>query len=144
MDKILYEMRYPKDDPEELQTWVDEIHTEMATCGPLPSFDSFLNRLYQNMAYIPLPSRQSGCKKFVATAIRLSKEYLLDVKIVKHFERISVAYYFDGRSSMGFLKEILGLADDIAIFADESGFEIGLHLEYYTHAVYQKGRRLYP
>ena len=46
MDKILYEMHYPKDDPEELQTWVDEIHTEMAMCGPLPSFDSFLNRLY--------------------------------------------------------------------------------------------------
>lgn len=144
MDKILYEMRYPKDDPEELQTWVDEIHTEMATCGPLPSFDSFLNRLYQNMAYIPLPSRQASAKKFIATAIRLSKEYQLDVKIVEHFERISVVYYFDGCSSMGFLKEILCQSDDIAIFTDEGGFEIGLHLEYYTHAVYQQGRRLYP
>ena len=74
----------------------------------------------------------------------ISELYELDVKITKHVSHISVDYYLGATSCMRYLKDVIKFADDISFFANIEGYKIVLCLDCYTHAVYHRGRRIYP
>ncbi|WP_343120989.1 hypothetical protein [Intestinimonas butyriciproducens] len=45
---------------------------------------------------------------------------------------------------MSYMKKVLKLADNISFFANVSGYDIIMSLNYYTHAVFVRGRQVYP
>ncbi|NBI16696.1 hypothetical protein D1841_06520 [Neglecta sp. X4] len=57
---------------------------------------------------------------------------------------IEVNYSFDCAGDMVFLLSVFRKADSISFFTDIYGFDITISLDYYTHAVYNKGRLVRP
>ncbi|MBP3294407.1 MAG: hypothetical protein J6N32_11695 [Clostridia bacterium] len=108
------------------------------------TFDEFWNILCNETEYVPLPEREKTAEHFKNTAIEISEMYELDIKIKQTQSHLSVNYYFNSAGCMGFLKDILCLADDITFFANIQGYEIVMSLDYYTHAVYRRGKRIEP
>lgn len=143
MEEIIYEKRYPKESMENFIALTDWLNRELSQ-KPVPSFDQFQKRLEEDYIYILIPHRQRIAKKFVWIAREISELYELDVKITKHVSHISVDYYFGATSCMRYLKDVIKFADDISFFANIEGYKIVLCLDCYTHAVYHRGRRIYP
>ena len=98
----------------------------------------------RNTVYILIPGRQKAVRQFISTAIRLSEENQIDIKIVRNFECVTVSLMFEARPGMGYLKEVIRYADNINFFANVNGYEIIISLDCYTHAVYRHGIQLYP
>lgn len=138
MCRIIYEKEYPKETPEE-QTYEPE-----GRRTPDISFEEYMRRGYENRFFIPIPDRENGAKAFVAAAKDVSELYRLDVKITEHIDHISADFYFNAGGSLRYMKEVLKLADDVSFFANVCGYEIIMSLDYYTHAVFVRGRQVYP
>ena len=94
--------------------------------------------------YILISGYQKAIRQFISTAIRLSEENQIDIKIVRNFECVTVSLMFEARPGMGYLKEVIRYADNINFFANVNGYEIIISLDCYTHAVYCHGIQLYP
>ena len=105
---------------------------------------SILEWKARNTVYILIPGRQKAVRQFISTAIRLSEENQIDIKIVRNFECVTVSLMFEARPGMGYLKEVIRYADNINFFANMNGYEIIISLDCYTHAVYRHGIQLYP
>jgi len=144
-DKIIYEKHYPKLEFAMMES-ADDSQNEISLENKPEnlSFEQILEKIYKDVVYILLPERQLMAKEFLRKAINISNIYELDVKIRQHFDHITVNYYFNCAGCMGFLKEIIAYSDDIAFFNNIDGFEIVLSLDFYTHAVYRKDRRIKP
>ena len=138
MSHIIYEKEYPKETPEE-QTYEPE-----GRRTPDISFEEYMRRGYENRFSIPIPDRENGAKAFIAAAKDVSELYRLDVKITEHIDHISADFYFNAGGSMRYMKEVLKLADDVSFFANVCGYEIIMSLDYYTHAVFVRGRQVHP
>lgn len=138
MSRIIYEKKYPQDTPEE------PVYAPEGRKVPDMSFGEFMQRGYENRFSIPIPDRENGAKAFIAAAKDVSELYQLDVKITEHIDHLSADFYFNAGGSLRDLKEVLKLADDISFFANVCGYEIIMSLDYYTHAVFIRGRRIYP
>lgn len=139
MPKILYEKKYPKRKIDELPAAFernDEARKQ--------SFDDIMQELLQDTIYVLMPERKERAVLFIQTAIEVSKAYELDIKIEEHLSHLTVYFYFDCSGCMGFLKEVVALADDLAFFTHAEGYDLVLALDYYTHAVYRHGRRINP
>lgn len=107
-------------------------------------FEEFLKQMCEDFVYVLIPSRQKAARAFIRLAREISELYQLDVKITQHTSHISVDFYFNSAARMKYMKEIVAAADDVAFFANIFGCEINLCLDFYTHAVYQKGRQIMP
>lgn len=138
MGHIIYEKEYPKETPEE-QTYEPE-----GRRTPDISFEEYMRRGYENRFSIPIPDRENGAKAFIAAAMDVSELYRLDVKITEHIDHISADFYFNAGGSLRYMKEVLKLADDVSFFANVCGYEIIMSLDYYTHAVFVRGRQVHP
>ena len=144
MGKVIYEKKFPK------QVWQgdkDQKCVEPEHCAftykPYKS-TSILKWKARNTVYILIPGRQKAVRQFISTAIRLSEENQIDIKIVRNFECVTVSLMFEARPGMGYLKEVIRYADNINFFANVNGYEIIISLDWYTHAVYRHGIQLYP
>ena len=144
MGKVIYEKKFPKQDwlGETEQNCVDAEHCAFPD-KPVTAA-SILEWKARNTVYILIPGRQKAVRQFIRTAIRLSEENQIDIKIVRNFECVTVSLMFEARPGMGYLKEVIRYADNINFFANVNGYEIIISLDCYTHAVYRYGIQLYP
>ena len=144
MGKIIYEKTFPKQDwlGETEQNCVDAEHCAFPD-KPVTAA-SILEWKARNTVYILIPGRQKAVRQFISTAIRLSEENQIDIKIVRNFECVTVSLMFEARPGMGYLKEVIRYADNINFFANVNGYEIIISLYCYTHAVYRHVIQLYP
>ena len=144
MGKVIYEKKFPKQDwlGETEQNCVDAEHCAFPD-KPVTAA-SILEWKARNTVYILIPGRQKAVRQFISTAIRLSEENQIDIKIVRNFECVTVSLMFGARPGMGYLKEVIRYADNINFFANVNGYEIIISLDCYTHAVYRHGIQLYP
>jgi len=138
VSRIIYEKTYPKETPEEA-TYEPEGRER-----PDISFEEFMRRGYENRFSIPIPNREHGAKAFIAAAKDMSALYQLDVKITEHIDHISADFYFNAGGGLGYMKEVLKLADEISFFSNVRGYDIVMSLDYYTHAVFVRGRQVHP
>ena len=136
-DSIIYEKHYPKANAAE-----NEIEST-SRAEPL-SFEQIMGKICKDVVYIPLPEKQAAAKEFLKSAIALSNRYEIDIKVCRYFEHIEVKYFFDYAMNIRFLKDIIAQSDDISLFKDDEGFNLSIALDYYTHAVYRKDRRVIP
>ena len=86
----------------------------------------------------------SGAGEFIKLAIKTSELYELDTKIRREDSFISVRYSFDCGGDMDFLIPVFRQADIISFFTGIYGFELTICLDYYTHAVFNKGKIHHP
>ena len=144
MGKVIYEKKFPKQDwlGETEKNCVDAEHCAFPD-KPVTAA-SILEWKARNTVYILIPGRQKAVRQFIRTAIRLSEENQIDIKIVRNFECVTVSLMFEARPGMGYLKEVIRYADNINFFANVNGYEIIISLDCYTHAVYRHGIQLYP
>lgn len=142
--KVIYQKTYPDIDLDELEALAGAEYLFGDNDDSAPSFDEFMKRVYQDTVYWLLPERVKTAKEFINRAIELSEMYEIDAEIIEHDTNITVDYFFDGCACMGFLKELIQYADDIAFFINSRGREIQLSMEYYTHAIIRNGRRVSP
>lgn len=142
MGDVIYEKKYPKENLEEIMSPSE--NEDFSDNHTLPPFEEFLEKMYANRFSVPIPARMEAAEYFIQTAREISELYELDVTITKHFDHISVDYYFDAAGCMGFLRDVVKYADEISFFANIMGYEIGLCLDFYTHAVFQGGRQIRP
>ena len=144
MGKVIYEKKFPKQDclGETEQNCVDVEHCAFPD-KPVTAA-SILEWKARNTVYILIPGRQKAVRQFISTAIRLSEENQIDIKIVRNFECVTVSLMFEARPGMGYLKEVIRYADNINFFANVNGYEIIISLDCYTHAVCRHGIQLYP
>lgn len=145
MGTVLFEKKYKKDIPTDLNTGSKKSNQPAAADNGFPdSFEEYMKEVYKNRFSIPIPQRMKQAPAFISLAREISELYHLDVKITEYVDHISVNYYFDSSGAMGFLRHVVRYADDIAFFSNIKGYDIVMCLDYYTHAVFHKGRRLYP
>lgn len=138
VEKVIYEKKYPKESTEELQVLQDR-------CGePTVPFEKFFKQLCEDLVYILIPSRQEAAGEFIRVAREISEQYQIDIKITQHTGNICVDLYFNSGCRIQYLKDIIVLADDIGLFANIFGYEIVLSLDFYTRAVYLRGRQIMP
>lgn len=137
MGHIIYEKEYPKETKEQTYAPVGRKIADI-------SFEEFMQRGYANRFSIPMPDRENGAKAFIAAAKDVSELYRLDVKITEHIDHISADFFFNEGGGLSYMKKVLKLADNISFFANVSGYDIIMSLDYYTHAVFVRGRQVYP
>lgn len=135
MAKTLYKKRYPKKEAAELF-----IPFERKDEPKKISFDDIMQELFQDTVYVRIPERKENAKRFIQTAIEVSNTYEIDIKIEEHLSHLTVYYYFDCSGCMGFLKQVVAYADDLTFFSHIEGYDIVMAIDYYTHAVYRRGR----
>ncbi|MBM6721559.1 hypothetical protein [Pseudoflavonifractor phocaeensis] len=138
MDRIIYEKEYPRESPEEGMKGTEEWKM------PDMSLEEFMQRGYEKQFSIPIPERVNGAQAFIAAVKDVSELYKLNVKITERTDHISADFYFNAGGSMRYFKEVLRLADDVSFFSNVLGYDIVMSLDYYTHAVFIRGRRIYP
>lgn len=139
MAKTLYKKRYPKKENAELF-----FSFERKDKLKKISFEDIMQELFQDTVYVCIPERKENAKRFIQTAIEVSNTYEIDIKIEEHLSHLTVYYYFDCSGCMGFLKRVVAYADDLAFFSHIEGYDIVMAIDYYTHAVYRRGRRMNP
>lgn len=100
--------------------------------------------MMDNRTIIPIPEKIEKADEFIKLAIEVSELYELDTKISEKDSCIEVNYSFDCGGDMVFLLSVFRKADSISFFTGICGFDITVSLDYYTHAVYNKGRLVRP
>lgn len=146
---IIYEKHYPHPTFEEEMKKLEKYQKELESSPdykpqPKKSFDEFYKEIIENRTLILLPERMKGAVEFIKLAIKTSELYELDTKITREDSFISVRYSFDCGGDMDFLIPVFRQADNISFFTGIYGFELTICLDYYTHAVYSKGRLCQP
>lgn len=140
---VIYEKRFPKLEQPSLDE-MEEITASSNDEKEHLTFEEIMERIYKDVVYILMPERVAKAKSFIRKAIAVSELYEMDIKIEHHLSYISVNYYFDCGGCMKHLIEIISEADEIAFFRPKEGYDIIMSLDFYTHAVYRKGRRIEP
>lgn len=137
--EIIYSKKYPVRD----YTAMMEQQKELPE-GLIPTYDEMMERIARDITYEVLPERKEKSRKFIQGAIKISEIYEYDIEIRELDTHIQVHIAFDAPSPLGLLRHLIGAADDTDIFLDSNGRNITLLLEYYTHGIYLRGRRIYP
>jgi len=141
--KVIYEKMYPRESFDDPRTAASEDKIPADIQKNL-TFDEFWENMNREIEYVLLPEREKTAEIFRKTAIEISEIFELDIKIIQYRDHISVNYYFEGAGCMGFLKDILCLADDIAFCINAKEHRIVMSIDYYTHAAYRNGKRIQP
>lgn len=140
MGEIIYKKQFHREP-------IDETEPEVANftdSGNAPSFDEIMKEIYSNVTYLVLPGREKKARNFIQKAIEISNDYELDIEIREHLSHISVTYTFDCCAGMGFLKSIIEMADDISFFDHIGVYDLVMSLDFYTKAVFKRGRLIQP
>ncbi len=142
-NNIIYEKHYPLIESEKICD-TDNFSVKKADSSEHIPFDQFLEKIYKDVHYVPIPEKKETVKKFVDKAIEISQINEIDLKIIKKSDHVSANFYFFCSMWIGFLKELICLADDIIFRKDIDGFDIMISIDFYTHATYIKNRRIFP
>lgn len=146
---VIYEKHYPHPSFEEEMRELEESQKDLKNPSvykpdPTPSLEELYRNMINNRTLILLPEKMKWTTEFIKLAIETSKAFELDTKISNENSHITVSYSFNIAGDMDFLIPILRKADSISFFTGIDGFDITISLDYYTHAVYNKGRLLHP
>lgn len=140
MGEIIYKKQFCKEPIEEIEPEM----TNFTDSSHAPSFEEIMKEIYSGVSYLALPQREKQAKAFIKAAIDLSNAYEVDIEIEEHFSHISVNYFFNCSAAMGFLKKIIQMADDISFFDHINGYDLVMSLDFYTKAVFKRGRLIQP
>lgn len=140
MEGVIYSKKYPKESAEEkykelLETAEGEPEKPDLTC------EEIIAKIFKDVTYKELPGREEKSQRFIQQAIKISEEYELDIEIQKLDTSIIIYISFDGpRILARELKLLIAVADNVETFSDVFDRDITLVLQYYTKAVYRRGR----
>lgn len=146
---VIYEKHYSHPTLEEELKELEEYRRELEKDPdykpePIKTFEEFYQDMMDNRTIIPIPEKIEKADEFIKLAIEASELYELDTKISEKDSCIEVNYSFDCAGDMVFLLSVFRKADSISFFTGICGFDITISLDYYTHAVYNKGRLVHP
>lgn len=146
---VIYEKHYSHPTFEEKMRELQEYQKEMESSPdykpePIKPFKEFYREMVENRTLILLPDRIVQAEEFIKLAVKVAELYEFDTTIKRKDSHIEVNYSFDCGGELDYLTPIIGQADSISFFTGINGFEITLSLDFYTHAVYDKGRLLHP
>ena len=145
MGEIIYKKQYHRETIDEIEAAISDFKENFGDASEQSiTFDEIMKKIYSNVTYLVLPEREKKAKVFIKTAIEISTDYEIDIEIEEHLSHISVTYYFDCCAGMGFLREIIEMADDISFFNHIKGFDLGMSLDFYTKAVFKRDRLIQP
>lgn len=145
MGEIIYRKQFHRETLEEIEANLSDFSEEHEECNDkAASLEEILKEIYSNVTYVVLPEREKRVKTFIKTAIEISNDYELDIEIEEHLSHISATYYFDCGASMGFLRQIIEMSDDITFFDHIKGFDLVMSLDFYTKAVFKRDRLILP
>ncbi len=145
MGEIIYEKHFHKETIEKLKKErTDLVEAFGEDAKQAPSFNEIMKKIYSNVTYLALPEREKMAQTFIETAIEISNDYEVDIEIEEHFSHIAVNYFFNCSAAMGFLKKIIQMADDISFFDHIGGYDLVMSLDFYTKAVFKRGRLIQP
>lgn len=142
-EKILYQKRYQREDAEldaAIQAEIDKQHDDVKWMTP----DDIIKSLTNGLESEEIPGRRQSVKDFIRTAIQISEIYELDIKITRYDTHVTVDYNFDFGGALGWMIDIIKMADDVSLFHPTEGHEIIMSIDYYTHAVYRRGKKILP
>lgn len=146
---VIYEKHYPHPTLEEEMKVLEEYMKEHESDpgyepSPKPSFKELCQSITENTTLILIPEKARRADNFIKLAIETSEIYELDTKISREKSHIAVNYSFDSTGDMALLIPVFRQADSISFFTGVHGFDITVSLDYYTHAVFHKGRLVHP
>jgi len=144
--EIIYEKKYPRID---LMEQYKEIEHELPgepgeSEETALSFDEMMQQIEANTIYVLMPERLTASEEFIRLAIEISELYELDARIERHFNRISVDYFFNCTGGMRYINKVFGMADEFAFFKNINGWDFTISLDFYTHAAIRNGRVVSP
>ena len=68
MGEVLYEKKYPKESPEDLEELQRQLDAEEIEEHEMPTAEEFFKRLEEDYLYIPMPERKKKVANFIRTA----------------------------------------------------------------------------
>lgn len=147
--ELIYEKHYPHPSFEDKMRELEEYKRDLESQPdyqpePVKPFEEFYREMVENRTLILLPDIIVQAEDFIKLAVEVAELYEFDTTIKRKDSHIEVNYSFDCGGELDYLTPIIGQADSISFFAGIHGFEITLSLDFYTHAVYDKGRLLHP
>lgn len=137
--EIIYSKKYPVRDYTAMMEQLKELPE-----GLIPTYDELMERIARDITYEVLPERKEKSRKFIQGAIRIAEIYEYDIEVRALDTNIQVNISFDGSRPLGLLNRLIGAADEVDLFLGGSERDVTLSLDYYTHAGYLRGRRIYP
>lgn len=142
--ELIYKKCFPKENIEDL---LANVTSQEDTENRAPTFrnpEELLAWAYKGVEYKYLPRREKTATALIKIAKETAEQFEIDTTIWRFSDHITVEYCFDCAGAIGFLKESLVYADDISFFKDIDGYDIIMHIDHYTHAVYRNGKRRKP
>lgn len=107
------------------------------------TYEEIMEEIFRDVTYEDLPDRKGD--EFIQLAIRVSEENKFDIEIKEFTESIMVNISFDGSKALeGDFKRLISMADDMEIFSKIHNRDVTINLQYYTKAVYRRGRLMFP
>lgn len=102
----------------------------------------YVRKLLGDSVSIIIPERLEQKNYFIELSKEIAEAYLIDIIIKKYHNRVTATFSLDCEAGFSCLKPLICLADEIT-------FQIGINsvlisLDYYTHATYHDGRRVFP
>lgn len=150
MSNIIYSKKFPKEMFEKYDRF-DVSVKDAAEAGksqsapPKATGKDYLAEIEKNITYEDLPERRGKSKEFIVRAICASNSWRFDIEIQELPYCIIVDLSFDGSRPLGSdVKELIEMADDLEIFLNARNRDVTLNLLFYTKAVYQRGRLMFP
>ncbi len=145
MGEIIYKKQFHRETIDEIEAAISDSKEDLGDdFEQAITFDEIMKKIYSDVTYLVLPKREKKAKAFIKTAIEISNDYKIDIEIEEHLSHISVTYYFDCCAGMGFLREIIEMADDISFFNHIKSYDLVMSLDFYTKAVFKRDRLIQP
>ncbi len=136
-EKLIYEKEYPPFDR------ISQPEYDKTESSENPSGNLYIG-IRVNTQYTAIPERDRKSGRFIREAIRVSELYRMDIRIIRHYEKISVQLSFDFGGDMQYISRLFGMADRISFFKDKSEHDIAARLDFYTHVVVRNGLAVAP
>ena len=104
------------------------------------------SRIYQktiqNVVTVVIPERVQQKERFIHKAKEIGAWYWLHTVIREYMDKVTVPYTLENGVSYGSMHNLMVLADDF--YCQEEKNTVLLTLDYYTHATYHNGRKVFP
>ena len=141
--EVIFEKKYPRVD------YLAQCELAKAEIAENPnkeklSHDEIMERIYGGLTYTLIPERIKKSEKFIREAIKISRLYELDIKILQHIDHISVDLSFDCGGAIHYINRLFGMADQFFFFKDLHDRDLTICLDFYTHTATKDGRIFSP
>lgn len=102
----------------------------------------YVRKLLAESVCVLMPERMEERNYFFDLAKEIAEAYLIDIVIKERNNRITVTYTLDCDAGFTCLKPIIQLADELTFRNVKNGVLISL--DFYTHATYRSGIKVFP